>query len=63
MRYLDQFIRTRFKKNIVQNNWFLLFRQDIPWPTVIEAAAQLAGISLTAFIIGWVVFEKRDIKS
>lgn len=45
------------------NKWFFLYRQEIPWPTVAEAAVQLAGIGLTAFVIGWIVFERKDIKS
>ncbi|MCB1235078.1 MAG: ABC transporter permease [Verrucomicrobiae bacterium] len=45
------------------NNWLYLYYQEIPWPAVTETAAQLVGIGLTAFVIGWVAFEQRDIKT
>jgi len=43
--------------------WSLLLYQDIPWPRVFEAWIWLFGFGLTGFIIGWVVFERRDVKS
>jgi ABC-2 type transport system permease protein len=45
------------------DKWLYLFRQDIPWPEVLGIWAQLIGISVTAFIIGWVAFDRRDVKS
>lgn len=45
------------------DSWFLLLYQDIPWPRVLEAWIWLAGFGLTGFILGWVAFERRDVKS
>jgi len=45
------------------NPRMFLFKQEIPWPSVLEAAIQLIGIGLTAFVIGWISFERKDIKS
>ena len=44
-------------------SWSLLLYQDIPWPRVFESWAWLIGFGLTGFILGWVIFERRDVKS
>lgn len=43
--------------------YILLLQQTIPWPTILGNWANLLGISLTLFVIGWVMFERRDVKS
>jgi len=43
--------------------WLLLLYQDIPWALFWEQAAWLIGIGLTGFLLGWLVFERRDVKS
>ncbi|NNE91923.1 MAG: ABC transporter permease subunit [Verrucomicrobiales bacterium] len=43
--------------------WLLILQQEIPWAKLVESAIWLVGIGLTGFIIGWVVFERRDVKS
>ena len=55
--YSDFFITSRME------GWILIFKQDIPWPQLIESSVWLVGIGLTAFVIGWVAFERRDVKS
>lgn len=43
--------------------WVYSQYQDIPWPKVFENWAWLLGIGLTGFVLGWMNFERRDIKS
>lgn len=43
--------------------WSLVYMDTIPWVTIIRHFAVLAGISLTLFVLGAVVFESRDVKS
>ncbi len=55
--YREYFITSRM------NAWMLLLYQDIPWARFWEQSAWLLGIGLTGFVIGWLAFERRDIKS
>ncbi len=55
--YQDWFITHHF------DCWLLVFRTPTPWPQIIQSEIILAGVSLTVFIIGWMVFQIRDIKS
>ncbi|MEM9281728.1 MAG: hypothetical protein AAGA96_07880 [Verrucomicrobiota bacterium] len=55
--YREYFITSRM------DAWFLLLYQEIPWPLFWEQVAWLLGIGLTGFIVGWLVFERRDVKS
>jgi len=55
--YRDWFVTPKM------NSWLDLLYQEIPWPLYLENCAWLAGISLTGFVIGWVAFEQRDVKS
>lgn len=41
----------------------LTLRDPLPWPVVIHNLAFLFGISATCFIIGWLTFERRDLKA
>ncbi len=43
--------------------WLYLFYEEIPWSRFLEASAWLIGFSLTGFVLGWIVFERRDVKS
>ncbi len=45
------------------NLWVDIFRQPVPWLKMGESACLLFGFNLTFFIIGWMGFETRDIKS
>lgn len=55
--YREYFITSRM------NAWLLLLHQDIPWARFWEQSAWLLGIGLTGFVIGWLSFERRDVKS
>lgn len=44
-------------------SWALLLYQDIPWPRVFESWMWLIGFGVTGFVVGWVIFERRDVKS
>ena len=55
--YQHWFITSRME------SWLYLLYQDIPWPRVLEAWTWLLGFGLTGFVIGWVIFERRDVKS
>lgn len=43
--------------------WIYLFYEEIPWTRFLEASVWLVGFSLTGFVLGWIVFERRDVKS
>jgi ABC-2 type transport system permease protein len=43
--------------------WTDFFREPIPWSKVGESVFILAGYNLTFFVIGFVAFQRRDIKS
>lgn len=45
------------------NVWADSFRQPIPWFKMGESLSLLFGFNVTFFIIGWVAFQVRDIKS
>ena len=55
--YRDYFITSRMSA------WLFLLYQDIPWARFGEAAAWLVGFGLTGFLVGWIAFERRDVKS
>ncbi|MDF2377233.1 MAG: ABC transporter permease [Verrucomicrobiales bacterium] len=55
--YREYFITSRM------DAWLFLLYQEIPWARFWEQSAWLLGIGLTGFLIGWLVFERRDIKS
>ncbi|MDF1860125.1 MAG: ABC transporter permease [Verrucomicrobiales bacterium] len=55
--YREYFITSRM------DAWLLLLYQDIPWARFWEQSGWLLGIGLTGFVIGWLVFERRDVKS
>lgn len=44
-------------------SWFLVFQQPTPWPQIVQSEITLFAISATAFIIGAMGFQVRDIKS
>lgn len=43
--------------------WFLVFQQPIPWPQIYQSEIILIAASVTAFVIGAMGFQVRDIKS
>lgn len=43
--------------------WFWVFRQPTPWPEILQSETVLVAASVTAFIIGLIGFQVRDIKS
>ncbi|MEM7602173.1 MAG: ABC transporter permease [Verrucomicrobiota bacterium] len=55
--YREYFITSRM------DAWLLLLYQDIPWARFWEESAWLLGIGLSGFLVGWLIFERRDIKS
>jgi len=55
--YREYFVTSRMSA------WLYLLYQDIPWARFFEAAAWLGGFGATGFLIGWIAFERRDVKS
>lgn len=55
--YENYFLTTRI------DAWQLCFRYHIPWPELLENYALLFGISVTCFVLGWLTFERRDLKA
>lgn len=55
--YQHWFVTPRMDK------WVYAWKQDIPWPAAVDSWTVLIGISLTCFVIGWVLFQRRDVKS
>lgn len=55
--YREFFITSRMKA------WLFLLEEEIPWYKFAESSIWLLGIGLSGFVIGWLVFERRDIKS
>jgi len=55
--YREYFVPSRMSA------WLYLLYQDIPWARFLEAAAWLGGFGATGFLIGWIAFERRDVKS
>ena len=55
--YREYFITSRM------DAWLLLMYQNVPWPRFWEQSGWLLGIGLTGFVIGWLAFERRDVKS
>ena len=55
--YQHWFITPRMDK------WVYAWDQQIVWPKVIESWTSLVGISVTCFVLGWVAFQRRDVKS
>lgn len=56
-QYRNWFLNHHFE------TWFLIFQQPTPWPDILQSEITLAAISATAFVIGVVGFQVRDIKS
>jgi len=44
-------------------SWFLIFQQPTPWSQLLQSQITLFAISATAFLIGVIGFQIRDIKS
>lgn len=45
------------------DSWFLVFQQPVQWSQILQSQITLTAISATAFIIGALGFQMRDIKS
>jgi len=43
--------------------WYWVFQQPVQWPQILQAVLTLLAASATAFIIGAIGFQMRDIKS
>jgi ABC-2 type transport system permease protein len=56
-RYQDWFVTHHM------SCWYLVFQQPAPWPQIYQSELILLAISATAFIIGVIGFQIRDIKS
>jgi ABC-2 type transport system permease protein len=56
-RYENWFITHHFK------GWILIFRDPVPWTQICQSEIILFAVSATAFIIGAMAFQIRDIKS
>lgn len=55
-----------YRENFVTHRmscWVYLLQNDIPWARVTEDYVFLAGVNLSLFIVGWMVFQARDFKS
>jgi ABC-2 type transport system permease protein len=55
--YQNWFITHHFE------SWFLVFENPTPWPQIFQSEITLVAISATAFMIGAMGFQVRDIKS
>ena len=55
--YREWFITYHF------NSWLLVFGDPIPWAQIVQSEIILAAVSATAFVIGTMAFQVRDIKS
>ena len=55
--YREFFITSRM------DAWLLLMYEEVPWAQFWEQTGWLFGIGLTGFVVGWLVFERRDVKS
>ncbi|HTR40765.1 MAG TPA: ABC transporter permease subunit [Pseudomonadales bacterium] len=44
-------------------SWYWVFQQPTPWPAILQSVTILLATSATAFIIGAMSFQVRDIKS
>jgi ABC-2 type transport system permease protein len=55
--YQDWFITHHFE------SWFLVFQNPTPWPQILQSEITLVATSATAFAIGAMGFQLRDIKS
>jgi ABC-2 type transport system permease protein len=55
--YQNWFITHHFE------SWFLIFQTPAPWSQILQSEITLLAISATAFVIGAMVFQVRDIKS
>ncbi|HZI33291.1 MAG TPA: ABC transporter permease subunit [Candidatus Binatia bacterium] len=44
-------------------SWLLVFQTPVPWPQIIQSQIILIAVNVTAFIIGSMAFQTRDIKS
>ncbi len=56
-RYENWFITHHFKC------WLMVFRNPIPWAQIIQSEIILLATNATAFVVGSVAFQVRDIKS
>lgn len=56
-RYQHWFLPHHFR------SWILVFAEPTPWARLAESQCLLAGVALTAFILGAALFQLRDIKS
>jgi len=56
-RYEDWFITHHFKC------WLLIFRDPAPWVQICQSEIILFAVSATAFVVGALAFQVRDIKS
>ncbi|HEV2331149.1 MAG TPA: ABC transporter permease subunit [Verrucomicrobiae bacterium] len=56
-RYQDWFITHHLQ------SWFWVFQQPTPWPQIYQSETILLATSATAFVIGVMGFQVRDIKS
>ncbi len=45
------------------SQWLLLLESPIRWSDLIQTFAYLFGLSATCFILGWTLFENRDLKA
>lgn len=45
------------------SSWSMVFFETIPWAVLVQNYAILAGVGLTLFVLGALVFESRDLKS
>jgi ABC-2 type transport system permease protein len=56
-QYRNWFITHHFE------SWYLVFQKPTPWPQIFQSEVTLLAISATAFVIGAMGFQVRDIKS
>ncbi|MEM7145765.1 MAG: ABC transporter permease subunit [Verrucomicrobiota bacterium] len=45
------------------DDWVYALSEIVPWWGLVRSYAIIAGIQVTSFVVGWVIFEMRDLKS
>lgn len=45
------------------DSWVEVLRETVPWAMVAQEYALLLGVNLTCFVVGWMSFQVRDLKS
>ena len=45
------------------SNWIYVLENNVSWAKVAESYTFLAGLNITLFVVGWMAFQTRDVKT